>query len=254
LVALVAQLALLLGVAEAAAAPARLEQPEQLGQRARHRAAGVEALEHLVDEDPKRWLSVGSLGIRKTRANLYFSGHVRYVSMSDAGEHQPVAAAGEERLERRLGARRDRPRAQPLVALGVEQVLVERRRLEDLALLGGRGLQQPRVDLGSASATDMRAAGPCALEQRRELDQLEVAHDGVGDVEVGVEAQLPEPAADLGDGGEQLVAQEPEGRLQRLGRARRAPRASPPTRRRPPRAPPPRTGGGLAAPRSVLSG
>ena len=26
---------------------------------------------------PKRWFSVGSLGIRKTRANLYFSGHVR---------------------------------------------------------------------------------------------------------------------------------------------------------------------------------
>ena len=62
-------------------------------------------------------------------------------------------------------------------------------------------------------------AGARALEQRRELDQLEVAHDRVRDVEVGVEAQLAEPAADLRDGRQQLVAQHPERRLQRLGRA-----------------------------------
>ena len=40
----------------------------------------------------------------------------------------------------------------------------------------------------------------------------------MGDVEVGVEAQLAEPAADLRDRGQQLVAQDPERRLQRLGR------------------------------------
>ena len=92
------------------------------------------------------------------------------------------------------------------------------RRLEDLALLGGRRLQQPRVDLRQRVG-DRHAPGPGALEQRGELDQLEVAHDGVGDVEVGVEAQLAEPPADLGDRGQQLVAQQPERRLQRLGGA-----------------------------------
>ena len=39
------------------------------------------------------------------------------------------------------------------------------------------------------------------------------------DVEVGVEAQLAEPPADLRDRRQQLVAQQPERRLQRLGRA-----------------------------------
>ena len=131
-------------------------------------------------------------------------------------------------------------RAQLLVALGVEQVLVERRGLEDLALLGGRRLQQPRVDLRQRLG-HRQPAGAGALEQRGELEQLQVAHDRVRDVEVGVEAQLAEPPADLRDRGQQLVAQQPERRLQRLGRARTAPPRAPPTRRRPRRAPPRRT-------------
>jgi hypothetical protein len=43
---------------------------------------------------PKRWLTVGSLGIRKTRANLYFSGQVRYVSMSEALSSRPSPRVG----------------------------------------------------------------------------------------------------------------------------------------------------------------
>ncbi len=136
--------------------------------------------------------------------------------MSRGAQQQPVAAAGEEALQRRLGARRHRPRAQLLVALGVEQVLVERARLEDLPLLGGRRLQQPRVDLGQRVLDRLRRRSLGALDQRRQLEQLHVAHDGVGDVEVGVEAQLAEPAADLRDRRQQLVAQQPERRLQRL--------------------------------------
>src|SRR5687767_15228059 len=54
------------------------------------------------------------------------------------------------------------------------------------------------------------------FRSRRQLEHLEVAHDRVGDVEVGVEAQLAEPPADLRDGRQQLVAQEPERRLERL--------------------------------------
>ena len=213
-----AQLALLLGVAEAAAAPAGLEQPEQLGQRAGRRAAGVEALEHLVDEDPEA-LVERRLGRDPEDARELVLQRARPVGL-DVGraQHQPVAAAREERLERRLGALRDRPRAQLLVALGVEQVLVERRRLEDLALLRGRRLQQPRVDLRQRVGDRLPAVAG-ALHQRRQLEHLEVAHDRVRDVEVGVEAQLAEPPADLRDRRQQLVAQQPERRLQRLGGA-----------------------------------
>ena len=65
----------------------------------------------------------------------------------------------------------------------------------------------------SASATDWPVG---ALDQRRELDELEVARDGMGDVEVGVEAQLAEALADPRDVLEQLVAQRLERRVQRL--------------------------------------
>ena len=91
--------------------------------------------------------------------------------------------------------------------------------------------------------------------QRGELEQLEVADDGVRDVEVGVEAQLAEPAADLGDGGEQLVAQHPERRLERLGRPEQLLLARPPTRRRRrSRASSANGDGCCSAPRSVRSG
>ena len=45
---------------------------------------------------------------------------------------------------------------------------------------------------GSASATDWPGR---PLEQRRDLQELEVARDGVRHVEVGVQAQLAEPRA-----------------------------------------------------------
>jgi hypothetical protein len=43
---------------------------------------------------PKRWWIVGSCGIRKTRANLYLSGQIRYVSMSDAESISPRPRRG----------------------------------------------------------------------------------------------------------------------------------------------------------------
>ena len=62
--------------------------------------------------------------------------------MSEARQREPVAAARQERLQRRLVRARPSPRAQPLVALGVEQVLVQRDVCEDLALLAGGRLQE----------------------------------------------------------------------------------------------------------------
>ena len=71
-----AELALLLGVAEPAAPPAGLEQVEHASAAPPHSAAWKRSSTWWT-RIPKRWLSVGSLGIRNTRANLYLSGHVR---------------------------------------------------------------------------------------------------------------------------------------------------------------------------------
>ena len=210
------ELALLLGVAEAAAPPARLQQPEQRRQPGLG-AAAVVALEDLVDEDPEALVHRRLARDPEDAGELVLQ-RARPVGL-DVGraQQQPAAAPGQERLQRRLVARGHGARAQPLVALGVQQVVVQRRRQEDLALLGRGGLQQAHVDLGQR-LLHRQLARARALQQRGELDQLQVAHDGVGDVEVGVEAQLAEPAADLGDGRQQLVAQQPERRLQRLRR------------------------------------
>ena len=54
------------------------------------------------------------------------------------------------------------------------------------------------------------------LDQRRDLQQLEVADDPVGDVEVGVQAQLPEPAPDPPDPLGELLPQRLQGPLQPL--------------------------------------
>ena len=56
----------------------------------------------------------------------------------------------------------------------------------------------------SASAT-LWPAGRCSSAD--ELQQLQVAHDAVGDVEVGVQAQLAEAPADARDAREHLLAQ-----------------------------------------------
>ena len=91
---LAAQLALLLGVAEAAAPPAGLEQPEQLGQRAGRRAAAVEALEHLVDEDPEA-LVERRLRRDPEHARELVLERARPVGLDVARrQHEPVAAAG----------------------------------------------------------------------------------------------------------------------------------------------------------------
>ena len=84
---------------------------------------------------PKRWFSVGSLGIRKTRANLYFSGQVRYVSMSDALSSRPSPRRGRKASSDGSPRRAIARGAAAHVALGAEHQLVERARLEHLALL-----------------------------------------------------------------------------------------------------------------------
>ena len=108
---------------------------------------------------------------------------------------------------------------------------------------GGRRVQDRGVDPGQ------RVGEPLALgavHERRELDELEVAHDAVGDVEVGVEPQLAQARADPRErraGGRRAARRRPRGASRR---GRRAPPRGRPTRRRAPPAPPRRTGTGAA--------
>ena len=160
------------------------------------------------------------------------------------GQHQPVAAARDERLERLLVVAADRAGAPVRVRLLVAQVLVEGRGHEQLALLGRRRLQQDLVDLRQRLGDGLALLGP--LDQRRDLQQLEEADVGRRDVHVGVEPHLAEPSRDARDRVEHLVAHHPERRVQALGRARTAAPRGTPRSRRPRRAPPRRTATGRA--------
>ena len=165
--------------------------------------AGVETLEHLMHQDPEALVDRRLLRDPEDARELVLQ-RTRSVRVDvRGGQHDAVAALGQERLERGLVARGDRLRAPAGVALGVEQVVVERGGGEDLALLGGDRLQDPRVDVAQRLG-DALALRPG--DQRRELQQLEIADDRVRDVEVGVEAQLAEPPAGPHRALEQLVA------------------------------------------------
>ena len=121
------------------------------------------------------------LDVRRPRASARRRGAGGTTRATARCAPPPPARAGARRARRRAGTRRA-----PSVSKISRCSAVD-------------GLQQPRVDLGQRVGDRLRAARAGALEQRGELDQLEVAHDGVGDVEVGVEAQLAEPPADLRD-------------------------------------------------------
>ena len=133
-------------------------------------------------------------------------------------EHQPVAAQRQERLAARArraprspsraGARRARCRAGSSSRRDVSKIS---------RCSAVTAWSSARVDLGqrlgrrlSRGARSISAAS---------LTQLEVAHDRVGDVEVGVEAHLAQAPADARDRLEHLVAQDPVRRVQALGRA-----------------------------------
>ena len=159
-------------------------------------------------------------------------------------EQQPVAARGQEGLQRGLLAGGDGGRAGARVVLGVEQHLVERAGLQDLALLGGGRAEQRGVDPRQGVGHRL-ARG--AVDERGELDQLEVAHGAVGDVEVGVQAQLAQAPGGARDRAQQLVAQRGEGRVQRLVGAEELLGALLPRRLRARRAPPRGRARGAAA-------
>ena len=203
------------------------------------------ALEHLVHDDPEALVE---------RRLLRDPEHPRELVLA-AGRsgrcrcRRPTARRPSPRVGRNASSdgssARHRRGPAARVALGVEQIVVQRRGREDLPLLGRHRLEDPRVDVASASASDC-PSGRC--DQRGELQQLEVAHDRVGDVEVGVEAQLVEPPA----GARSSPRAARRGAAGRSSGASRRARTAP--LRGPPTPPPPRAAlasasGGGAAPR-----
>ena len=133
-----------------------------------------------------------------------------------SGQHQAAAAPRDERIERRLGAvAAHHLPAGHRVAVGVAQQSSSLGG-HDLPLLGSGDLAKDVVDRGERVADLLTLFG--ALDQRRDLEQLEVARHGLVDVEVGVEPHFAEPPSHARHGVEQLVAEDAEHRVQALGR------------------------------------
>ena len=133
----------------------------------------MEALQHLVDDDPEALVDGRLLRDPEDARELVLE-RADPVRVDVArGQHEAAAAAWDERIERGLGAVAVRRGAALRVTLGVAQPAVERRLLEDAALLGRRALDEDLVDLRERVVE--RLALPGALDQGGDLDQLEVA-------------------------------------------------------------------------------
>ena len=163
-------------------------------------AALVVALEHLVDEDPEA-LVERRLARDPEDARELVLQRARPVGLDVRGAEQQARrrgvgrnASSEGSSRAAIAAARARASRSASSSSSSSELVCE-----DLALLrrsracSERGVD-PRQRVG-----DRLALGP--LDERRELEQLEVAHDAVGDVEVGVEAQLAQAPADARDVG-----------------------------------------------------
>src|SRR3954466_1564918 len=105
----------------------------------------MEALEDLVEQDAEALVDRRLLGDAEDARELVLERAGPVGLDVRGGQHEPVAAARDERLERLAVRRADRLPAPPLVALRVAQVLVERRQTEELGLLARSHLQQQVV-------------------------------------------------------------------------------------------------------------
>ena len=144
----------------------------------------MEALEHLVHDDPETLMDRRLLRDPEHPRELVLQGTGAVRVDVRRGQHHAVAARRQERLHRRIVPGHHRRRPPPGISFGIQQVVVERGRGEDLALLGGHGLQDPRVHVAHRLGQRLPLG---ALDQRRQLQQLEVPDDGMRHVEVGVE-------------------------------------------------------------------
>ena len=185
----------------------------------------MKTLEHLVDDDPEALVqrllrrdpqhARELVPERAAAIGLYVRGRQRQADALSRQERTQRVLFGVPAIGRiarpraldRAGAPRARSaaaagRGSALLVLGVsrQQILIQQRGLQDLALHWRRRREQAGVDVGE--------------KQGRELDELEVARDAVGDVEFGIQAQLAEAPADRPHALEHLLAQPAEGLVQ----------------------------------------
>src|SRR6185436_18064902 len=188
----VAELQLVVATAEAGSAPAGLEELHQALEPALA-AIFVEALEDVVDEDAEALVDRRLLGNAENPRELVLqrAGQVE-VEVGGREAERAVAAARQEVLQRGFVSGRDQPLAAVPLALGVEQVGVERRGVELGLLLRGGDLPQEAVDRLDRLRSRLLAG---ALRERRQLQQLEVAGDRPVEVDDGVQSRLTELAA-----------------------------------------------------------
>src|SRR5215210_3234251 len=122
------ELAVVGAVTEAGTPPRGIEDAHELVERTA--ALGVVALEHLVQDDSEALIDRRLLGHAEDARELVLE-RAQPVGLDVGGrEHEALAAARQEALERGLGAAAEGLGAAALVALALAQVVVERRGLE----------------------------------------------------------------------------------------------------------------------------
>ena len=216
--------------------------PERIGAQ----PLAVEALQHLVDEDPESLVDRRLLRDREHPRELVLQRAGPVEVDVGGGQRQAVATAGDELLQRGLAPSGDQLAPRRQVALLADHVLVQRRRLERRALLR-RGC--PAKQLVERRQCLRGGLGARALDQRRELDQLQVARHRLGHVLGRVQAHLREGRARPPGRLEDLVAKHPVGRVEPLGGPEQLLGRAPPPRRPAHRGPPRRTGRARSVPR-----
>ena len=164
----------------------------------------MEALEHLVYEDPEPLLK-RLLPRDRVDARVLVAQRADPVDLDvRRRQHHALAAHRNEGLERLLHSLLDQLAPAGLLAPRRDQALVDVGRKEALALLGARALYQQPVQVGDR-LLEVLSARP--LHQGGDLQQLEVARRRPHSVEMGVEAHLAHPRADPREISQNLVAQ-----------------------------------------------
>ena len=175
----------------------------------------MEALQHLVDDDPEPLVDRRLLRNAEDPCELVLERAGPVEVDVGRGQRQALAAAREEGLERGLVALGDQLAAPLCRALLVEEIRVEPGVAQCAALLGEIACLEEVVDRRQGVRYGLLGR---SLDQPGQLDQLEEARDRSGDVDVGVEPRLAELAAGAPGLLQHLVLDHPVGRLEPLGR------------------------------------
>src|SRR3954447_14869261 len=193
---LLAELELVVGLAEARAPPGDPEEAHQpleaAGMGIVPGLLAVKALQHLVDDDSEPLIDRRLLRDAEDASELVLEG-TRAVELDVGGrERQALAATRQERFEGRLVALGDQLPATLGRSLLVEEIGIEPGVAEGGALVGRDRLLEQVVHHRERVGDRLLAR---ALDQAGQLDELEKARDGPIDVHVGVQPRFAQLAA-----------------------------------------------------------